>query len=355
MPRVSVFMPTFCRNMSGHLAKAIQSVQAQTFTDFEFLIVDDGSTDGSADTIRSFAAADHRIKHIRLEENVGLPALTTVRALKESTGEFIAWIFDDCEWDAAYLQEMVNALDSSPDQGLAYAQCKAFQSSDGLAIYGRPIDYELLQSGINYIANCATFFRRSLVDEIGWYDPRIVLIRNCDWDFLSRASFVTNFVYVPKILTYEHGSTLSNSLGNTYSADANLVIECSRSERPELLVDTIQEVDVLSLPQGAAPTEENLKAHLHLVIEFAFIRWREPMFAQIASLPHFKRLVTVDSNSTIKPMIQWWIKSTKEMSAEAMSNKDRTIDDLLRKKSITSRTFRQIKRGLKAIKSTGFS
>jgi len=347
MPRVSVLMPTFCRNSSGHLAKAIRSVCAQTFTDFEFFIVDDGSSDGSADTIQSFAAKDSRIKHIRFEKNVGLPAITTATAVKQSSGEFIAWIFDDCEWEPTYLQEMVKALDSNPDASLAYCMCEAIQNSDKPVIYGRPPDYKLLRSGVNYIANCATFFRRALVDKIGWYDPRIIFVRTCDWDFLSRASYVTPFIYVRKLLTCEHGQSLSNSLGNTYSVDFNLMHESSLCARPELALDRIQGLDILSIPSAIEITDQLLESHLRLCIEFALIRSRSEMFLDIARMPHFKKFVTDAPSPSFGLMFQWWVRSIKEASETEIRKRDLVIQDMIKHKPITSKIIREIKKGLK--------
>src|ERR1700731_353662 len=68
-PRVSVLIPVF--NGEPYLAAAIESVQAQTFEDYEFIIVDDGSTDGSADMIAGFAASDPRIRAYR-KSNSGI-------------------------------------------------------------------------------------------------------------------------------------------------------------------------------------------------------------------------------------------------------------------------------------------
>ena len=69
MPLVSVVMPVF--NGEKYLAEAIDSILVQTFTDFELIIVDDGSQDGSAQIIRAYEKRDERIRFIRLEENMG--------------------------------------------------------------------------------------------------------------------------------------------------------------------------------------------------------------------------------------------------------------------------------------------
>ena len=70
-PRLSILMTTY--NGERFLSEAIVSILEQTFTDFEFIIVDDGSTDGSASIIRSFCARDKRVRGIFLDKNVGIP------------------------------------------------------------------------------------------------------------------------------------------------------------------------------------------------------------------------------------------------------------------------------------------
>ena len=70
MPLVSVVMPVY--NGEKFLAEAIESILAQTFTDFEFLIVDDGSQDNSAEIIRAYEERDDRIRFFQLERNVGI-------------------------------------------------------------------------------------------------------------------------------------------------------------------------------------------------------------------------------------------------------------------------------------------
>ena len=68
MPAISVVMPVY--NTKDYVAKAIQSILDQTFSDFEFLIIDNGSTDGSGTIINQFAQKDARIRVIRNEKNV---------------------------------------------------------------------------------------------------------------------------------------------------------------------------------------------------------------------------------------------------------------------------------------------
>ena len=86
MPAISVVMPVY--NTKEYVGKAIQSILDQTFSDFEFLIIDNGSTDGSGDVIARYAQADSRIRVIHNEKNVFI-AEARNRALELVQGEYL--------------------------------------------------------------------------------------------------------------------------------------------------------------------------------------------------------------------------------------------------------------------------
>src|SRR6266850_1164062 len=94
-PKVSIVTPTFCRNAEGLLAACLDSASAQTFEDFELIVVDDGSSDGSEETIRDAAFRDDRIVYLRHDRNSGLPAIRTNEGVMRARGEAVAFLFDD--------------------------------------------------------------------------------------------------------------------------------------------------------------------------------------------------------------------------------------------------------------------
>lgn len=113
-PLVSVTMPVY--NGERFLAVAIESILTQTFSDFELIVVDDGSQDSSADIARQFADRDDRIRFIQLERNQG-HAVARNRAIEEARGQFIAGM--DCD-DISLperLQMQVDFLQSHPEIG----------------------------------------------------------------------------------------------------------------------------------------------------------------------------------------------------------------------------------------------
>ena len=91
-PQVSVVMPVY--NGERYLAEAIASILGQTFADFEFIIVDDGSSDGSPEIVREYAQRDSRILSVFLEKNQG-EASARNRGIERASGKYIAAMDSD--------------------------------------------------------------------------------------------------------------------------------------------------------------------------------------------------------------------------------------------------------------------
>jgi glycosyltransferase involved in cell wall biosynthesis len=108
VPRVSVLVPVY--NSAAYLQEALDSIRSQLFADFELIVVDDGSTDGSAALLDRFAAAEPRMRLIS-RPNRGLIA-TRNQLLDEAHGEFIAWMDSDDRSDPQRLQRQVGALEA---------------------------------------------------------------------------------------------------------------------------------------------------------------------------------------------------------------------------------------------------
>lgn len=108
-PRISVLLPVY--NGEKFLREAVDSVLAQTFTDFEFIIVDDGSTDDSVNIIRSYS--DERIRLLKLEQNCGI-SVALNQGLSVAVGEFIARMDSDDICDPKRFAAQVQFLDDHP-------------------------------------------------------------------------------------------------------------------------------------------------------------------------------------------------------------------------------------------------
>ena len=105
MPAVSVVLPTF--NRRALLLEAAESVRAQTFTDWELVVADDGSTDGSAEAVE--ALGDPRIRVLRLPR-VGRAAVARNAGVRAARGEWIAFLDSDDAWEPRKLAVQVDAM-----------------------------------------------------------------------------------------------------------------------------------------------------------------------------------------------------------------------------------------------------
>jgi glycosyltransferase involved in cell wall biosynthesis len=131
VPRVSIGLPV-C-NGEKYLEAALDSILAQTYTDFELIISDNASTDGTEEICRTYAARDHRVRYYRNEENRGL-AWNHNNVFALSTAEYFLWIGHDDVLTAEYLERCVAVLDQNPSIVLCYSQAQ------GIDEHGRFVD-----------------------------------------------------------------------------------------------------------------------------------------------------------------------------------------------------------------------
>jgi glycosyltransferase involved in cell wall biosynthesis len=115
-PRVGIGLPVF--NGADFLSDALDSILAQTFTNFEVVICDNASTDATAEIARSYAAADSRVRFEPISRNVG-PHLNHLRAIDLTSGEYFKWFAHDDLIAPTFLERCVEALDNHPNAVLA--------------------------------------------------------------------------------------------------------------------------------------------------------------------------------------------------------------------------------------------
>lgn len=120
-PLVSILMATY--NRAELLPRALESVLLQSWHNWELLIVDDGSTDGSAALLTEFTGIDGRIRVLR-QENAG-PALSRNLALRESCGDLVTVLDSDDAYDVDHLSLRVNFMRTHPEIDFLYGGFRA--------------------------------------------------------------------------------------------------------------------------------------------------------------------------------------------------------------------------------------
>lgn len=237
IPVVSVLLPTFKRAKSGYFEKAVQSVLNQTFKNLELIIIDDCSVDGTFKLIQHFMRNDVRVNCIRHTYNIGLPAISEYEGYMKARGEYIAFIFDDNEWERQYIEKTISymiKMHYKAAYGIVYSYDK-----NNISI---PLGEQATRSSfldiytINFIANGGVVLHREVIETVGLYDPHISLTRICDWDLWRRVSQKYIFAATGINASKEYGAQLEDSLGNTVPMNAWISAEQMSKERNELLL-----------------------------------------------------------------------------------------------------------------------
>jgi glycosyltransferase involved in cell wall biosynthesis len=124
--RVSIGLPVF--NGENYLAEALDSLLAQTYSDFELIISDNASTDKTKEICEAYARKDQRLRYFRNENNIGA-AKNFNRVFELSSGEYFKWAAHDDVILPDFLQECVQVLDQHPDVVLCHTRVRAIDES----------------------------------------------------------------------------------------------------------------------------------------------------------------------------------------------------------------------------------
>ncbi len=167
-PRVTVFIPVY--NRKHYITTAVESILAQTYTDFELLVLDDGSTDGTLDALAN--CHDPRLRLERNPRNLGLPS-TRNRGLELAQGEYIALLdSDDKAWPQR-LARQVAVLDQRPDLVQIGAACDFMDAEGRLRsrVRRRPLDADEVAASLLFycaMTNRTLMGRTAILRQYGY-------------------------------------------------------------------------------------------------------------------------------------------------------------------------------------------
>ncbi len=236
-PRVSLILPV--HNGADYLAGAIASVVEQSFTDFELICVDDASSDESLNILTAAAEADNRIRLIRLDQNVGLPAALN-HGFKAARGSYFSWTSDDNLLRSTMLERLVKALDANPHCAIVHSDYSLINPEGEITDFVSTKSQRGLLMG-NHIG--ASFLYRREVDlTLGGYDT--ALFGAEDFDFWLRASAHFQFLHLAEdlYLYRKHPRSLTNSRAEVIQTLTTSVIlraipaTMNRNDRADVLL-----------------------------------------------------------------------------------------------------------------------
>lgn len=210
-PQISVVMPVY--NGEKYLSQAINSILTQSFKDFEFIIIDDNSTDNSLKILNQFAKTDKRIIILRNKENLRATKTLNV-GLKKARGQYIARMdADDWSYPNRF-QRQFKFMEKHPDIGVSGSTieiCNKDLKVKNLRRY--PLDDASARKIIfrySPFAHPVTFWRKDMLDKVGGYNEAIPLSQ--DYELYFRIGKICKFGNLPdtllKLRTHEDSSSI---------------------------------------------------------------------------------------------------------------------------------------------------
>lgn len=209
MVKVSVIITA--HNYGAYLVKCIESVLNQNYDDYEIIIVDDGSTDNTADILKGYEGRE-RIKIVRNEKNLGL-ILSCDNAIKVSAGEYVIRLDADDYFDDNALLVLSKFLDKNPDVGMVFSDYFNIRHDGKVLEYVRCPKIGEEDKLMDMPANGAgAMFRRSCYDAIGGYNKNVKYQDNYDiWIKMINKFKVAN-VNLPLFYYRRHGLSMSSDM-----------------------------------------------------------------------------------------------------------------------------------------------
>ena len=199
MSKVSVIIPTY--NRENYISETIESVLNQTFQDFEIIVIDDGSTDKTKTKLEKFKS---KIKLI--EQKNSERAVSRNNGVKNSSGEYIAFLDSDDLWASDKLEKQVEILDNKKNMILTY--CQSFRINEKskkiktakrqLQGHNGPIFDKLLLR--NFIVSATPLIRRENFDKTNGFESKYIPYE--DWEFWLRFSLMGDFSFLNQPLAY---------------------------------------------------------------------------------------------------------------------------------------------------------
>ncbi len=208
-PLVSIIIPTF--NRADYLKKAIESAQQQTYPHTEIIVVNDGSTDGTADYLNQCQG----ITFIN-QENMGNAAARN-RGLKIAKGKYIGFLDSDDQWLPEKCEEQVQYLEDHFTHAFVYSGTHFINDQDQIVgqrvlQHNEQTTYQCLFEKNRIISFSVSLIRKSALDDVGWLDEK--LLQSTDYDLWLRLAKKYQFGYISKILTLYrlHDQNISGNL-----------------------------------------------------------------------------------------------------------------------------------------------
>ena len=178
---ISVVIPT--HNRCDLLPRAIKSVQEQTYSDLEIIVVSDGSTDETKSVVEALAADDKRIRFIEYHPARG-GNIARNTGIEAAQGEYVAFLDDDDEWFPTKLEKQLNVMESDDSIGLVYTGVRIIYVNEKVSYNSRScVSGDLSRTILldNYVGTTSTvMLKKALIPQTGMFDEELRALQDFD-------------------------------------------------------------------------------------------------------------------------------------------------------------------------------
>lgn len=235
---VSIIIPTY--NREDFIIEALESVLAQSYTNFEIIIVDDGSTDATSELLKKYVSQN--VKYFQLKHAGNISRLRNF-GLQQATGEFIAYLDADDRWSKEKLQEQVNLLNTSSEKGLVFTDVVEFSGQkivkngiyqDGVT---REISFRNILNNSLPVYPSSILYRRSGLKKMDLHDESFLWN---DLGFITRYIALYGAVMIPHKLTHirKHDQNISTVKRNEAVGFRDMILTTEILYKQKLLTQS---------------------------------------------------------------------------------------------------------------------
>ena len=253
-PLVTIIVPTY--NYGHFISDTLDNIQAQTYKNWECIVVDDGFVDDTRKIVQGFIAIDDRIRYFYQENQCQAVARNT--GLKNSNGKYIQFLDADDLMEDRKLEHQVAFLEDHDEVDITYSSTRYFTTEDPLARWyfmhssdaewipevagmGREIIKMII--GNNIMTINSPLMRRTVVDDVGFFDKSLKLVE--DWDFWIRCALKGKYI---QYKNWDDAMALVRSHSSSFSRNKKQVNQSAVLMR-EKLNKLIKDPDILLLNQ----------------------------------------------------------------------------------------------------------
>lgn len=285
-PLISVILPVF--NRVEVVQNAIDSVLSQSYQNFELIIIDDGSYDGTEKLLNELT--HEKIRIFTNKSNQGVSYSRNI-GLRNSKGEYIAYLDSDNQWDSKYLESMIGAFFRLNDADALYSGQLLYENEEPIAMRFASFNKSLMHNNSFIDLNCFCHHRNVLKKVFGFNEKYQCLE---DWDFILRIMKFFKIYSVPILLSKYYINNTNNRLSDNLSirvtddflSDKNFEVENCNLKLKKMISVIIPSFEIL----------DDLKECLETIFSF--------------KLGKFIEIIVVDNNS--QPNVKSYLKSLEK-------------------------------------------